>query len=320
MKKDIYIIVPFVLIFVLQSCITSKNTKYFQKSESKELLKYPISKSMYITNLNTNVSKSNNLKSTIDKKDIDILNDNIKSNSRNVYQQTYKQGSYADVSKVVNINEITNVASIKKEIEIAPTKTISSVSTQQVYRKGSYKEVSKPVSTIENHLSINSEKKESAPTNTISSVSTKQVYIQGSYVDNSKVASVNKSNYSFKPVAISVIKTKTPASYNNEAQEYDSLMSSSQQEHKDKTVQILNKLFDNDPTNKDAILMVKNNSDCNMILRLKGNLSYNLAIPKLGENSIVLPKGEYIFSSNICNMKYFSTKSIVKNLQISLKQ
>lgn len=105
---------------------------------------------------------------------------------------------------------------------------------------------------------------------------------------------------------------------NGEAEEYKRLMTENSGAHKEKTVKLLNQLFDNDVTNKDAILLVQNNLDCNMIIRIKGKESYNLAVPARGENSIVLKKGEYLLTGNACEAKYSAAKSIGKNMLVSL--
>ncbi len=87
---------------------------------------------------------------------------------------------------------------------------------------------------------------------------------------------------------------------------------------KEKTVQLLNQLFDNDISNKQAILLVQNNSDCNMILKIDGKEQYDLAIPSRGENSVVLNKGEYSLRGNVCEIPYSSGKSIAKNTMVRL--
>lgn len=104
-----------------------------------------------------------------------------------------------------------------------------------------------------------------------------------------------------------------------EAEEFKKLISkNTSADHQKKTVKLLNTLFDQDISSKDVILLVQNKSDCNMILRLEGKAFFNLAIPTHGENSLVLPKGNYILSSNVCDVRYNSTKNILKNIMITL--
>ena len=87
---------------------------------------------------------------------------------------------------------------------------------------------------------------------------------------------------------------------------------------KDKAVQLLNQLFDNDESNNQAILLVQNNSDCNMVLKIEGKDFYNLAIPSRGENSLVLKKGQYSLKANVCDIPYQSGKSIANNTMVTL--
>ena len=63
--------------------------------------------------------------------------------------------------------------------------------------------------------------------------------------------------------------------------------------HNAKTVNVLNQMFNNDISDTNAILLVANNSDCNMILRIQGDKYYNLAVPAKGQNTLVLPQGTY---------------------------
>lgn len=105
-----------------------------------------------------------------------------------------------------------------------------------------------------------------------------------------------------------------------EQQEYELLVNTTSVEHKVKTVQILNKLFENDPSSKDCIVMIQNNSDCNMIVRIEGvgNTKYRLAVAAKSENSIVILKGSYLFSSLVCGAQYASQKTVQKAIMVAL--
>lgn len=117
-----------------------------------------------------------------------------------------------------------------------------------------------------------------------------------------------------KVIPRSVLKQKN----NAESEEFRQLLAENSTNHQDKTVKILNQLFNNDVSNKEAILLLQNNSDCNMIVRLQGKDFYNLAVPAHGENSIVLKKGEYVLKSNVCDMQYSSAKRIEKSTLVIL--
>ncbi len=105
-----------------------------------------------------------------------------------------------------------------------------------------------------------------------------------------------------------------------EQEEFEMLMSVSPAEHKNKTVRLLNSLFDNDPTSKESIVMIENKSDCNMIVRIEGvgNTKYRLAVPSRKDGSIVIIKGDYLFSSNVCGAIYASQKTVQKAIMVSL--
>ncbi|NIF07896.1 hypothetical protein F3J23_20935 [Chryseobacterium sp. Tr-659] len=107
---------------------------------------------------------------------------------------------------------------------------------------------------------------------------------------------------------------------NAEAEEFNMLMAVSPVEHKNKTVKILNSLFDNDPNAKECIVMIQNKSDCNIIVRMEsvGNTKYRLAVPAQGENSIVIEKGQYLFSSLVCGAQYASQKTIQRPIMVAL--
>ena len=83
---------------------------------------------------------------------------------------------------------------------------------------------------------------------------------------------------------------------------------------------ILNSLFDNDPNSKESIVLIENKSDCNMIVRIEGvgRSMYRLPVASKTENSIVVAKGNYLFSSNVCGAEYASQKSVHKAIMVSL--
>ena len=100
---------------------------------------------------------------------------------------------------------------------------------------------------------------------------------------------------------------------------FKKLMSETSEEHREKTKKLLNNMFNEDITNNEAILLLKNNSDCNLILEISGKKFYNLAVPAKGENFIVLNKDTYTFSGNVCDVKYQSSKEINKSLVVVLQ-
>ena len=85
-----------------------------------------------------------------------------------------------------------------------------------------------------------------------------------------------------------------------------------------KTEDVLNHLFNNDPKGKEAYLQIKNQSDCNIRVKLEGDKSYYMDIPSKGESYILIPKGYYNISANICNAQYSSLKNITQDMQLKL--
>ena len=112
----------------------------------------------------------------------------------------------------------------------------------------------------------------------------------------------------------------TSISTQNEEDEFRRLTATTTGAHEQKTVKLLNQLFDNDVANKDAILLIQNHSGCNMIIRVHGKESYNLPVRAGGENFVVLKKGNYKLSGTACNDQYTSTKSIAKNTVVTLNK
>ncbi|MFC0429040.1 DUF6759 domain-containing protein [Chryseobacterium scophthalmum] len=100
---------------------------------------------------------------------------------------------------------------------------------------------------------------------------------------------------------------------------FKKLMSETSEEHREKTKKLLNNMFNEDITHNEAILLLKNNSDCNLVLEISGKKFYNLAVPAKGENFIVLNKDTYTFSGNVCDVKYQSSKEINKSLVVVLQ-
>lgn len=104
----------------------------------------------------------------------------------------------------------------------------------------------------------------------------------------------------------------------SDAEEFKRLMTENNNQHKDKTVKVLNAMFNEDVSSNEAILLCRNNSDCNIIMRIQGKEFYNLAVPANGENFIVVKKDEYVLTSNVCDLQYSSKKEIKKGVFITL--
>ena len=57
-----------------------------------------------------------------------------------------------------------------------------------------------------------------------------------------------------------------------------------------------------------------------MIVRIEGigNINYRLAVPANDENSVVVLKGDYLFTSLVCGAQYASQKTVQKAMMVAL--
>ncbi|MFS4473839.1 DUF6759 domain-containing protein [Chryseobacterium sp. T20] len=121
-----------------------------------------------------------------------------------------------------------------------------------------------------------------------------------------------------RPVIADIPKGAMRNPNSDDAEEFKKLIAETSAEHKAKTVRVLNAMFNEDIHRNEAILLFKNNSDCNIVLRIEGKEFYNLAVPAHAENFIVLKKDSYTLNSNICDMKYSSQKDIKKSIFVTV--
>ena len=84
------------------------------------------------------------------------------------------------------------------------------------------------------------------------------------------------------------------------------------------TARVLTSLFSNDKNKSEAIVQIKNNSDCNMIVKFSGKDFYNLDVPARNQNFIMVNKGSYILTTSVCDAKYSSAKKIYEDIVVSL--
>jgi hypothetical protein len=121
-----------------------------------------------------------------------------------------------------------------------------------------------------------------------------------------------------RPIITDIPKNIMRNPNSDDAEEFKKLIAETSVQHKEKTVKLLNAMFNEDINRNEAILLFKNNSDCNIVLRIEGKEFYNLAVPARAENFIVLNKDSYTLSSNICDIKYSSRKDIKKSIFVTI--
>lgn len=138
-----------------------------------------------------------------------------------------------------------------------------------------------------------------------------------------KNAEWTKGKKNAKPMEARPVISEIPsAAFKNpnsqEAEEFKRLISSTSKEHKEKTVKLLDAMFNEDVNSKEVILLFKNLSDCNLVLKIQGKDFYNLAVPAKGENFIVINKGFYTIKGNVCDVVYSSQKDLNKSILLTI--
>lgn len=139
-------------------------------------------------------------------------------------------------------------------------------------------------------------------------------------VNAQKINKLKNENLKNKPKSQLVFsQTPSNASVDDEKEEFRSLMKESSEIHDKKAVKLLNNIFNsNNKKESESVLLVHNNSYCDIILRLQGNRQYNLAVPSKGENFISIKKDSYLIKGRVCNSQYLKTKDLTSNQILTL--
>ncbi|GGG55042.1 DUF6759 domain-containing protein [Epilithonimonas arachidiradicis] len=87
----------------------------------------------------------------------------------------------------------------------------------------------------------------------------------------------------------------------------------------DKAVNLLNQLFNTDSSNKNMVLVISNESDCDFTMDISGNNHYTLPVGAKKTESIVVEQGAYEMRSQVCNSYYRVNKTFSENTQLSIK-
>lgn len=86
----------------------------------------------------------------------------------------------------------------------------------------------------------------------------------------------------------------------------------------EKTADLLNHLFDNNPNKKKASITIVNNSPCDIVVYFSGAKNYTLDVGKNTKNFILVDKGSYSITSDVCNAKYSARTLINKDMSTTL--
>lgn len=111
-----------------------------------------------------------------------------------------------------------------------------------------------------------------------------------------------------KPISTEKLKT---------AIKKDVAKNGSNEKHK-RTADLLNHLFNTDPSSKTAYVQIVNRSKCNLIVKISGKKFYNLDVPANNQNFVLVDKGSYNLTTSVCDAKYSSTKNIGKDIVVTL--
>ena len=80
----------------------------------------------------------------------------------------------------------------------------------------------------------------------------------------------------------------------------------------------INEMLQSDENDQLSLLLVKNDSYCNMVLKIVGKSAYNIPIPAKGQNAIMVEKGVYKLTGNLCELKYEAQKDLNKSILVAL--
>ncbi|MCU7615379.1 hypothetical protein N0B16_13110 [Chryseobacterium sp. GMJ5] len=136
-------------------------------------------------------------------------------------------------------------------------------------------------------------------------------------ISKDKIAKIVSNSELNKPAA-SNSKAATPARDVSFASTGTAVKKSEPSEKSKKTAAMLTHLFNNDPSDKEAYINIKNKSNCRLIVKISGKKYYNLDVPAKGQNFILIDKGEYILTTMVCDAKYSSLKKITKDIELEL--
>lgn len=106
----------------------------------------------------------------------------------------------------------------------------------------------------------------------------------------------------------------------SERNEFESLMKKDKIGKIQRNGEVVNQLINERPGDKMAAITVKNNTKCDIIVRISGAKNYLLPVYKNDKNFILIDKGNYTFSSNFCIAKYYKQKSIAESVVITLSE
>lgn len=114
--------------------------------------------------------------------------------------------------------------------------------------------------------------------------------------------------------------TRTRTAQEIEMEEFNMLMKKDSLDKQNNAAESLDILLNGSPNDSRISLIVNNNTNCNIILRLSGSKIYNLPIIKNRKNFIVVEKGTYSLGANLCNSRYSTSKTFDDSATMTLSE
>lgn len=82
----------------------------------------------------------------------------------------------------------------------------------------------------------------------------------------------------------------------------------------------LNQMLTEGRLSNKSLLVIKNVSECNMVLQVAGAVQVKIPVPSNGQNAVLLPKDIYKLQGKVCELWYDSQKDLHKNMLVSIKR
>ena len=119
-----------------------------------------------------------------------------------------------------------------------------------------------------------------------------------------------------------VVRTKNPTNTSapEEKTDFESLMIKDKLDKNQRSAAVLNQLFNDSPIDKVSAVIIENKTNCDIIVRITGATNHLLPIYKNDRNFLILDKGNYTFSANLCRAKYLKQKKIAESVTVTLSE
>ena len=117
------------------------------------------------------------------------------------------------------------------------------------------------------------------------------------------------------------VPVKKPKASKEDEQLFNTLINSEAEKSKKAiNAQSLNEMLAEGRKENQSLLLIKNTSECNMVMEIEGGNKYQLPIPANNQNAVLLPKGIYQLKGNVCELRYENQKDLNKNILVVIKR